>query len=621
MSDEHERLLSAVERIASGTPSEFASAVHALDAGDRALPVIDRLVQRAQRAARSEAQLSAIASTTRDLLDVQDATAMLQRIVDRVHDLAGADVTYLSVYDPAIDELFVRAVRGSRSGRFLGMRVPAGVGVASLVVHTRRAQSVADYEELGALPRDGKIDEIVGAEGIHAILGAPLISGGDVLGVLFVANRAARRFGDEDASLLTAFADHAAIVLRIAGVLEALTVSRREAESARERAERLANATLSASKLHGELTELVVRGGGPEAVLAALGGALERPVWAEDLQGDATWGSPRLDKGAVRGEVALAVTRSAATGRSELLETGPVRAVVAVLGAGQRIGAVLVGGTTPMSQVQRRTLERSAQILALVTMQRNAVADAEERVRGELVLDLLDGADIQAAVRRAQQRGVEVDRPWCAVAVRVAEPDRARAAARLRQLRGVLVALVPDGCAALAPGDDAQAAADSVRSALSGIPSLVVADAAASLADAPGAMRGAAQVTRLLRGFGLESAATSAIAFSPYAAMFGDDGARARAFIEASLGAVLAWDARRGGDLVGTLAALLDAQGSPAAAARRLRVHVSTVKQRIVRLRTLLGDDWDVGDARFRLEVAVRLQHAITGLGRTPFDR
>lgn len=565
-----------------------------------------------------EAQLATIASTTRDLLEVQDATAMLQRIVDRVHDLVGADVTYLSVYDPATDELFVRAVRGSRSGRFVGMRVPAGVGVASLVVRTREAHSVADYEELGALPRDPKIDDIVRAEGIHAILGAPLLASGDVLGVLFAANRAARTFADEEAALLSAFAAHAAIVLRIAGVLDALTVSRQEAEAARERAEQLAAETLSASRLHGELTELIVRGRGPEDVLAALATALERPVWAEDVQGEPLWGTEALDAPAARRDLGRAVVESAASGRSTAIRGGPVHAVIAVVAAGERIGAVLVGGAVPLSDLQRRTLERSAQILALVTMQRNAVVDAEERVRGELVLDLLESPDAAAAVRRARQRGIAVDGAWTAVAVRVGEHDRSRAAARLRQSRGALVALAPEGCAVLLPEPDAERAALAARTLLGPIEAIVVAEPLTGLAAAGSAMRAAAQAARLLRGLGVMTATTTAIAFEPYAALFGDDGARARSFIDAAIGDVLAWDARRGTDLAGTLAALLASQGSPAAAARTLGVHLSTAKQRAARLRALLGATWDAPEPRFRIEVAVRLHMALRGLEQTP---
>jgi DNA-binding PucR family transcriptional regulator len=130
-------------------------------------------------------------------------------------------------------------------------------------------------------------------------------------------------------------------------------------------------------------------------------------------------------------------------------------------------------------------------------------------------------------------------------------------------------------------------------------------------------MRAAARAARLLRGLGVRAAATTAVAFEPYAALFDDDGTRARAFVEAAIGDVLAWDVRRGTDLVGTLAALLAAQSSPAAAARALGVHVSTAKQRAARLRALLGASWDAPEPRFRIEVAVRLHMALRGLEQT----
>lgn len=406
-------------------------------------------------------------------------------------------------------------------------------------------------------------------------------------------------------------------MLRIAGVLEALHASRQEAEAARERAERLAAETLSASRLHGELTELIVRGRGPEDVVAALAAALDRPVWAEDVHGRPLWGTPGLDAGGARAELARAVLQSATTGRSAAIDAGPVQAAIAISTAGQRIGAVLVGGSGPLSDVQRRTLERTSQILALVTMQRNAVADAEERVRGELVVDLLESPDAAAAVRRARQRGIAVDEPWTALAVRVAEHDRSRAAARLRQSRGALVALAPEGCAVLVPEPDAARAALTARALLDPVEAVVVGEPIASLRAASTGMRAAARAARLIRGLGVSTAATTAVAFAPYAALFDDDGARARAFIDAAIGEVLAWDARRGTELAATLAALLAEQGSLAAAARRLGVHLSTVKQRSARLRSLLGDAWDEPEHRFRVEAAVRLHAALAGLERT----
>ncbi len=76
------------------------------------------------------------------------------------------------------------------------------------------------------------------------------------------------------------------------------------------------------------------------------------------------------------------------------------------------------------------------------------------------------------------------------------------------------------------------------------------------------------------------------------------------------LAPVLAWDAERGTALVETMRALLDARGSVQAAATALHVHPSTVKQRAARIGVLLGPAWTAPEARFRAEVAVRLELA-----------
>lgn len=59
--------------------------------------------------------------------------------------------------------------------------------------------------------------------------------------------------------------------------------------------------------------------------------------------------------------------------------------------------------------------------------------------------------------------------------------------------------------------------------------------------------------------------------------------------------------------LLQTLAAWLECQGSARAAARRLHVHVQTVRYRLGRLRELLGDALDEPRARLELELALRV--------------
>ena len=78
-------------------------------------------------------------------------------------------------------------------------------------------------------------------------------------------------------------------------------------------------------------------------------------------------------------------------------------------------------------------------------------------------------------------------------------------------------------------------------------------------------------------------------------------------FVSGSIGAVLEYDRRRGTVLGQTLESYFAAGGSPARAAELLHVHVNTVTQRLERLSTLLGEDWQRPDRGLEIQLALRL--------------
>ena len=77
------------------------------------------------------------------------------------------------------------------------------------------------------------------------------------------------------------------------------------------------------------------------------------------------------------------------------------------------------------------------------------------------------------------------------------------------------------------------------------------------------------------------------------------------------LGPVLDYDAERGSDLVGTLAAYFAAGSSPRHAAGELHVHVNTVSQRLSRIAILLGDDWQQPDRALEVQLALRMRRLL----------
>ena len=55
--------------------------------------------------------------------------------------------------------------------------------------------------------------------------------------------------------------------------------------------------------------------------------------------------------------------------------------------------------------------ERSAAVTALLLLLRRTVAEAENKVRGELITDILDGRDPAGLRARARRVGVELTEP------------------------------------------------------------------------------------------------------------------------------------------------------------------------------------------------------------------
>ena len=600
MNSELASILRAIGEGASIEPDRIRDAVaHDPAAGDALVDLSHRIEGLRQRSA----ELRVMMSSTRELLEQPDAGLMLQRIVDSAHELIDGDVAYLSVYDPAQDQLRVRAASGTISSRFLGMVVPAGVGLASRAVRTRHAQWVVDYAALESVPHDPIIDAIVREEQLRSMLGVPLVVKGEVLGVLFTASRQARGYRPEEISLLTAFAGHAALVLHLARLLASASEAGAEAAFRQQQAE-------WAAGLHAELTRLAVIGHDADAIAGALSEALgRRVVFVEGPDARRRDLLPPLD--------------DVDQGRGAVLPDGAIEFIAPVIDTTETPGALLVErGANPLTEVERRTVERSALTAALVQLRRGALNDAEDRVRGELAIELLaESTRRDAALPRAAARGYPTDSGWTALAVCCAPERRPRVLSRLRLRADWLAAVDGDGVAVLVPADsDAGSAASvvaQVRDVIGEDTDLIVFGVGASLADAAHSVAGIWQAARLAHGLGAARGEMDATVLAPYAPLFGDDGVKLAQFATQLLEPVLRWDAAKGSDLFRTLVALYDERWSMIAAARSLHVHVNTLKQRAARLRELLGPALDSGEARFRLEMATRIEQVRRELEQT----
>src|SRR5579875_3116021 len=163
-----------------------------------ALRVRDELDQRRRR----EAELAALFETASDLAALHDLDSVLRAIVRRARALIGTDVAYLTLHDPARGDTYMRVTSGSASSRFQRLRLALGEGLGGLVAETASPYFTSDYLTDRRFFHTVPIDAAVIEEGLVAILGVPLVLGGSVIGVLFVADRRTRTFAPAEASLL-----------------------------------------------------------------------------------------------------------------------------------------------------------------------------------------------------------------------------------------------------------------------------------------------------------------------------------------------------------------------------------------------------------------------------------
>lgn len=602
-------------------PTAVSDALRRLGASEETAAALAERVGRAQRELsrlrRREHELTALFSSARELAELRDSDAVLARLVQRAREMMGVDLAYLSEFDPDTRELRVRETSGSVSGSFQTLRVPPGRGLASVVVESRTAHWVADYTAYAADRHDAGIDDAVSAEGLVSLLGVPMLTSDDVLGVLFVANREKKIFSPDEVALLSAVADHASVILQTTQTLRDLQLSE---DASRRTLESLTAHLVErdrANTVHQELVQAVLAGGGFGPVAETLASALGRPVAIIDAQENviAAAGLP-LSPGmlALDEPVREALAESRRNGHCVPVSGRGVRAVSALTAGNRHFGALLLGdGAFELGAVDLRTIERAAQVGALLELQQEAASGADHRVRSELIADILDDvperrSDVE---RRARRLGVDLGALDSLLVLAVAgdqQTPAARAVARqlddralVGEYRGFVVAAYSGGRGEILP----DRLRTQVASAIQGSLAVVVPPPAKG--PLPAAFLAARRTARLLAALELTDLTAHVEDFLPYSAVLDTDAHGLSSFLRDTLGAVREYDAERNADLIGTLRAFVRNNASPTRTARALNFHTNTILQRLDRLDHVLGANWRDDERMFRLGIAVRL--------------
>ncbi|QYJ03638.1 GAF domain-containing protein [Nocardioides panacisoli] len=564
-----------------------------------------------------ERELASLYATARSLTALGDVDDVLRSIVRHAHDLIGTDFTYLSLLgDDGV--LGITASEGTISADFRSAHIPPGTGLGGTVVESRAAHWVADYAAAGELRHDPGFDSLVGNEGLVALLGVPLLARDRVIGVLFAAERTERHFRTDEIALLSAFADHAAVALDNARLYEQSREALGELQSAYRTIEDQMAIMQRAQSVHDALTAVVLAGGGPATVASELADRLGGAVTLLDRDGALlARGGEEVAAGEASDGALRAIEEARAGGRTVTTvgADGHQHSAATVRAGESVLGTLVWRHRQDPGPVDLRSLELATHVVGLLILKENATAEAAERLSGELLTELIVASPHPTATQeaRASTRGIDLralDAVFTVRADGVATSDVVRRLhAIAREQRG-LAGEHRGRATLMAAADDVEATAREVHRRLraeTGAPVVVVGERVRDH-DWARAFLLATRCLAVAGHLGATDLGATTSRFSLYALVFDADRAEELdRFLGDAIGPLLEYDARRGTDLVATLAAYFDHDGNLRRTARALHVHLNTLLKRVDRIATVLGRDWRSSDD-LQLRLAVRLQ-------------
>src|SRR6478736_3549542 len=534
----------------------------------------DDVAQSVAELRRRAEELAVLNDLARRLAALHDTREVLDEVARQARRLLGVDVAYI---------MLLRADR-------LRIELESGQGLGGQVLATGRPLSSERYLADTGFPHGEGTDAAALSEQLGGILGVPLVAGDDTLGVLLAADRRPRAFGDRDVELLAGLAAHAALALRTADLFDRERAAAAELRSANEALHAVNESRQRASDLRDVLNDIVIRGVGLAAVVAALERSAGLSVEVRDHHGRTLAGEPMAKSG-------LVVPVDLPSGHG---------------------GDLVAAPTDEADEEALRLLRIGAATVAVLMASERSVAEAELRTRGEFVHALLSSdADDASLLRRARAIGVDLH-AVTTVAVVDAEPVGSAAAtvfaARLAAELGGWSAAHADQVVVLLP-----AGVDQVRGTVTRLSGQDGATPTTGLAAGEGGPRGvrsaheeARQTAALLLALGRAGSAATSDELGLYRSLFSSSGrAGLTTFISSTVGPLLAYDEEHQRDLAATLEAYLQQARHHARTCAALHIHPNTLYQRLDRVTEVLGPRWKEPDHALELQVALRLHRLL----------
>ncbi|MDT5174973.1 MAG: hypothetical protein QOG37_2224 [Mycobacterium sp.] len=399
--------------------------------------------------ARPGAELLTWLGALRELSSAATSAANLQQILELVAETArtllGFDFCGVLTPNAAQESLVITGWSGlsadyvTRVNSDRPIRLDSGAP-SSRAFHSGRPVAIRD---ITAEPQFTPWGGVAREQGYRAIVSVPLVAGDEVLGTLNGYYMPVHTFTAHEIERLTLLANHAAIAVTSARRLDQL---RQLNESLRDQRDALTRS----EEIHERFLAVTLRSGGLSGVAAVLAELIGRPVLVEDVRnvvlataGDHT----QLPDAAQRG---TAVIDRAASSRPVHvdIERDPGRGFyVSTARLGEDVVArIWFPAEEPsLDPMGVRAVEHASIVISLELLRIRTAAEVEQRLRGELLSDVLGGGASLSdqLLQRAQRLGHDLTRPHVTLVAALSaacEPAEIRLYQRALSLVAELVA-------------------------------------------------------------------------------------------------------------------------------------------------------------------------------------
>jgi len=356
--------------------------------------------------------LRAFSAVSRALNLGQPLSLTLDLIAEKVSQTMGHMYCAIYLLDHETGELRIEGSHGlseeyvGRLNSDLVQRVDGdGERASTVTVTAFRSRMPMHVADITKDPRFGLAREMIVEAGYNSVVSLPLVFRGEAIGVLNCYDRH-RDYSEEQVEALVAVAEQAASAVGVARLMIEQQRTIDQLDGLYRRAAAQHELLRRSEEIHGALAAVLLEDCSLHEITGAVSERLRVPVVLQDdrLEVLSRAAAPESDYAGIPGDEAghgpagRGIARLREAGRAAKIGLGPAG------GAGIEVVAsrVVAGGeifgylSVPLEDateegIYRRALEEAATVCALYMMRRRAAQEAEARVRGDLLMDLLAG--------------------------------------------------------------------------------------------------------------------------------------------------------------------------------------------------------------------------------------